>query len=124
MKRNKILAIIISLIIISSGGYLYYNHSQKVAVEQSNSNKSHALNSAKNWKNSLKSNFDLSIDLVIIRSQMVLYKDTDIDTYNKLKVSYGEIAEYLNTTEKHLDEICSMNQDDSEKEIGRLLNAR
>jgi len=77
MKRNKILAIIISLIIISSGGYLYYNHSQKVAVEQSNSNKSHALNSAKNWKNSLKSNFDLSIDLVIIRSQMVLYKDTD-----------------------------------------------
>jgi len=124
MNKNKITAIFIAIILIIFSGCLIYNHYRITNILQSNTNRSNVLNLAKNWKVASNNNSTLSLDILIIRSQMTLYKTSDIETFNKLKGYYREIAEYLGTTEKHLDEICSMGQDDSEKEIARLIRIK
>jgi FtsH-binding integral membrane protein len=124
MNKEKIIIIFTVIIMAIFSGYLIYDHYQTINILQSNTNRSNALNSAKNWRASSNNSFALSIDMVIIRSQMTIYKTSDIETFNKLKGYYGEIAEYLGTTEEHLDEICSMRQDGSEDEIARLIRKK
>jgi len=126
MKLTKLIIIIIFTVIISTtfGGYSIYNHYQIINTIQSNTDKSDALNSAKSWKNSSVNISVLSINIFLIHTNMIMYKDSDLFVFDKLNGYYKEIAEYLGTTETHLDEICSMGQEASEKEIARLISKK
>lgn len=150
MKNNKIIVVFIIMIVAMFSGYFAYNHNQKVSLAkyyydvgdykkasdlkvEDISDKASSIINAMSWEEQIDKfikyndkfyllSFDLVIENIYNANLLLKHGYGDKDFVDILNKHYKEIAEYLGTTENHLNEICEMDSEKSETEIIKLLN--
>lgn len=142
MKPTKIIIIFIVIIVAMLGGYWVYNYNQKVSLAQHYynigdykkaydldmgrvSDKALVLNNSKNWRMDLERDVEaLYVVIMIIYDEIEANEKTDSVYANKLGVYYQEIADHLNISKNHLDEIREMKSDKGIPELTKILNEK
>jgi len=152
MKTNRIIVVFIVIIIAMFGGYLVYNHNQKVSLAQyyynigeykkasdlkagDVSDKALSIANAMSWEEDvskyLKYNdkfyldmFDLTISNIYSAKLLFKHEVGDKDEIDVLNGYYKEIADYLGVSTDKLDELNEIGLEKRIVELRKILNEK